>query len=71
MYGSCRDGDDVLGIFTHEPTALERQEVILRLQLYVYSNFRVESFGPKTKIRNHRTREGRKPDAAPLHEEHD
>jgi hypothetical protein len=62
VFGTCNEGDDVLGVFTHEPSAADRQELILRLPMYVYGNFRVLSYGPKSRIPNHRTKAGRMKD---------
>jgi hypothetical protein len=62
MLGACKDGDDVLGIWTYEPSLEDRHAVILRLPLYVYTSFRVNSYGPKSRIPNHRTKAGRMKD---------
>jgi hypothetical protein len=65
MLGACIEGEDILGIWTYEPSLADRQECILRLPLYVYRAFRVQSYGTRSRIPNHRSKAGRIKDVGP------
>ena len=61
LFGERSQGngeEDVCGIFTFAPPSeMEKNEAILRLELYAYRSFRIESYSPKSRIPNLRGKE--------------